>query len=765
MKQKLPIVISVIVLIFAIFIKAMDFSVIKNIQLRVFDSFQVNYPREYSPQPVAIIDIDDASLARIGQWPWPRNILAQMVGRLKESGAAVIGFDIVFAEEDRTSPKNILPLWGVGGIKNQGSQNQELRGLKAKENESLVLDSSILKLFLLPDHDEIFSKEMENSNSITGFVLTQDKTETMPNVKAGFSYVGVDPKPYLQNFAGGVASLPILEKSASGNGVLNSSPDSDGILRRTPLILTAEGKFYPSLVMEALRVAQGASGYVIKSTGASDEQDSGEQAVTSVKVGQLTIPTDKNGKFLIYYSGHRDERFVPAWKILEPGFDVKQLEGYIVLFGTSAAGLKDIRATPFSPTTAGIEVHAEAIEQILSGQFLYRPDWLPGAEITIMFVVGIILIIMMAYLSAIWGALFTFLILSAAILFSREMFVAHQILIDPVTPGMAIILVFISESLLRYITAEREKKEVRNAFSHYMSPALVEQLAQNPKSLKLGGETKNLTMLFCDIRGFTTISEGLSAEELTSFINKFLTPMTNIILNHKGTIDKYMGDCIMAFWNAPLDDSEHPVNAAISALEMISSLKEFNIQQEKNAIENGRKFIPINIGIGLNTGDACVGNMGSDQRFDYSVLGDDVNLASRLEGQSKNYGVSIVIGEKTKDRIKGFAVLELDLIKVKGKNKPVTIYTLLGGAELASSEKFLKLKEVYGNMLESYRVKQWDKAINLMNECKALLVSGNENNLSINLDGLFELYEERIADFKQTPPPENWDGVYTATSK
>ncbi len=721
----------------AIFIKSMDFAIIKNLQYKVFDSFQLNHPREYIPQPVAIIDIDDASLARIGQWPWPRNILADILSKLEQAAPAAIGFDIVFAEEDRTSPKNILALWG------------QLSKLNHLLNE-------------LPDHDIKFSNVIKNAdNVITGFVLTAEKSTGMPQAKAGFSYTGIDPKPYLPSFAGGVASISVLENAAKGNASLNSAPDIDGILRRTPIILTAAGKFYPSLAMESLRVAQGASGYIIKSTGSSDEQDTGLRAVTSVKVGQLTIPTDQNGKFLIYYTGHRDERFIPAWKILEPDFDVSKIAGYILLFGTSAAGLKDIRATPFDPLTSGIEVHAEVIEQILSGQYIYRPDWLQGAEISMMLIIGVILIIMMSFLSAIWGAVFTFCILVGAVWFSSQMFITKNLLVDPITPGLTILLVFLSESLLNYMSAEKEKKEVRNAFSHYMSPALVAQLAKNPKALKLGGETKNLTMLFCDIRGFTTISEGLNAEELTSFINKFLTPMTNIILKHKGTIDKYMGDCIMAFWNAPLDDKEHPLNASNAALEMIHSLQELNASQRAAALIHGKKFIPINIGIGLNTGDACVGNMGSDQRFDYSVLGDDVNLASRLEGQSKNYGVSIVIGEKTREKAGNFAILELDLIKVKGKNKPVHIYTLLGDNNMANSSNFIELKETFEKTLVAYRQKNWDVTTNMLGKCK-LLASTIQD---IDLSGLFELYHERVTDFINIPPPDNWDGVYTATSK
>ncbi|MCE3233169.1 MAG: adenylate cyclase [Rickettsiaceae bacterium] len=293
-----------------------------------------------------------------------------------------------------------------------------------------------------------------------------------------------------------------------------------------------------------------------------------------------------------------------------------------------------------------------------------------------------------------------------------------------------------------------------------MSPALVAQLAANPESLKLGGETKNLTLLFSDIRGFTTISESFNAEDLTKFINSFLTPMTTVILNHKGTIDKYMGDCIMAFWNAPLDDPEHPKNACNAALTMIKELAALNIRLEEEAKEKGRKFIPIHVGVGLNTGYACVGNMGSDQRFDYSVLGDDVNLASRLEGQSKTYGVDIVIGENTKAAAGEFATLELDLIKVKGKTKPVRIYTLLGDNTLAENTDFKEFCYLFNNMLKEYREQNWNAAKTLLESAKTQC-----GKLDIHIYGLFKLYEERIDSFIANPPAADWDGVYEAISK
>ncbi len=738
MKRHLSIFISLSVLALAIFIKISNFAIVEQIQLKIFDQFQIKHPRNYVQQPIKIIDIDDESLEKIGQWPWPRSILAQIVTKLTDGGAAVIAMDIVYAEEDRTSPKNILPLW---------NQTDELAHLTKN----------------LPDHDILFTEAISNSNVVTGFVLTQENINRKPEVKSGYSYAGEDPRPYLPNFSGFVSNIKIIEDAANGNGALNSDPDADGILRRvSTMFMDQDGNFYPSLSMEALRVAQGASSYLIKSSGASGEEDYGQATgITAIKVGDFEIPTDSNGKLWVYYTPYIAERYIPVWKVLEPDFDFSLIEGNILFMGTSAAGMRDIRATPLNPTTSGVEVHVQAVEQILSEEYLYRPDWLHGAEIIIMIVSGLVLVVVMAFLPALWGALFTVMALAAAAGFSWYSFTENRMLVDPVTPSIAIIFIYLSESIINYISSEQEKKQVKNAFSHYMSPALVAKLAKNPDSLQLGGETKELTVLFCDIRGFTTISENFDAQGLTQFINSFLTPMTTIILARQGTIDKYMGDCIMAFWNAPLDDLNHAENSCISALEMMFALVDLNAELKIQAKEDGRKFIPIRIGIGLNTGYCCVGNMGSDQRFDYSVLGDDVNLASRLEGQSKTYGIDIIIGENTQKQVLHMASLELDLIQVKGKTKPVRIFTLLGDKELAESKKFQQLKELFLSVLEAYRSQNFGKAKLILKDC----YKQNQLVEEIDLSGLFALYEGRIEECFQSPPAKDWDGVFIATSK
>jgi adenylate cyclase len=313
-----------------------------------------------------------------------------------------------------------------------------------------------------------------------------------------------------------------------------------------------------------------------------------------------------------------------------------------------------------------------------------------------------------------------------------------------------------------YAREEAERRQVRDAFSRYMSPALVERLAEDPSRLKLGGEMRDMTLLFCDVRGFTTISEQFSSdpEGLTKLINRFLTPMTNVILERKGTIDKYMGDCIMAFWNAPLDDDLHSANACRSALAMIDCMKQVNVELKAEADEKGMRYFPLNVGIGLNSGNVCVGNMGSDQRFDYSVLGDSVNLASRLEGQSKTYGVTIVIGESTRNEAPDYAAIELDLIKVKGKTLPVRIFTLLGDSEVSASAAFQTLAARHQQMLDCYRGQDWASAQQALDDCRVLA-----QEMGATLDGLYDLYQERLDTYRETPPGADWDGVFTATSK
>jgi len=522
----------------------------------------------------------------------------------------------------------------------------------------------------------------------------------------------------------------------------------DNIVRRVPSLFRLNDSLYPALVPEALRIYQNASTYKITLAGATGENSFGAKTgIVGIKAGLLEIPTDDSGRIWLYDTGYKPERLIPAWKVLSDDNLLKEMKEKVLFIGASAMALKDLRATPLNPRASGVEVHAQIAEQMFLGDFLERPDWAAGLEFTFLTVLGILLILILPKAGAIRCAVITFAAIAIAIGFSWYAFVRWHLLIDPAFPSFAIFGIYLASSFLNFLGTERERGQIRGAFGRYLSPALVERLAKNPKQLKLGGEIRPMTFLFMDIRNFTGIAEKFTPEELTHFMNRFLTPMTDIILRHGGTIDKYMGDCIMAFWNAPFEDKDHALHACQSALAM----QEF--------LRTTPGFEGIRVGIGINTGSACVGNMGSEQRFDYTVLGDEVNLASRIEGLSKNYGVTAIVGQNTVPATKGFASLEIDLIRVKGKNKPVKIFALLGDPGLESQPLFREVREHFEKMLAAYRDQKWDDAERSLENCRHITLPG------IDLGVLYELYASRILSYKINPPASRWDGVTTASSK
>jgi adenylate cyclase len=748
LNRSLHILLPLTLLVAAIALRVAEPPFFRQQQAWVFDLGNQWWPREFDPNAgVRIIDIDDDSLEKYGQWPWPRTRLAEIIYKLAQADAASIAFDVVFAEPDRTSPKNIVELWPAG---------PDFKDIREQVRA-------------MPDHDEAFAQTIKwTRNTVTGFVLSYGETPRRPIQKGNFAFSGDDPRKFVFRYPGAIANLKAFEQAAAGNGNFNMQPDVDGLIRRVLLVAgfkmdedAANDRIYPSITLEALRVAQGAKSMVIKSSGGSGERSFGEQTgIASIKVGHFVVPTDDRGQILMHYTGRRLERYVPVWKILDGSVDKSLLEGHIVLIGTSAAGLLDLRSTPIDKVVPGVEVHAEVIEQILQKDFLTRPDWSFGAEVTYILAIGLLLIFLLPRLGAVWcaviGGASVLAILGGSVYAYKDL----KLLLDPIFPSIAVLGVYLSASLISYIRTEAERRQVRGAFSQYLSPALVEQLAESPERLKLGGETKPMTFLFCDVRGFTAISETFKSnpQGLTKLINRLLTPLTNAILARKGTIDKYMGDCIMAFWNAPLDDEEHALHACESSLAMFKALDVLNEERRLEAEAEGVPFMPLNVGAGINTGECVVGNMGSEQRFDYSVLGDPVNLAARLESQSKNYGVKIVIGSETAKAANGnYALLKLDLIQVKGQSVGVEIYGLQGDAGYAESPEFLAIKEKHDAMLEAYYAQDWDAAEARIAECRQLT---NDETPE-----LYDLYDERIGEFRDNPPPEDWDGVFVATTK
>jgi len=415
----------------------------------------------------------------------------------------------------------------------------------------------------------------------------------------------------------------------------------------------------------------------------------------------------------------------------------------------------------------GVEVHAQILEAAFNKAYLKRPGYYLAAELTFIIVAGLLMVILVPWVGAKWTAIMLVVVAGGAGGASWYMFTEQLHLLDASYAIATVFLIYTTLTYTGYAKEEAQRRQTRDAFSKYLSPDMVSRVAENPDELKLGGDQRDMTLLFCDVRGFTTISEQFDAVGLTSLINKLLTPLTNVILERHGTIDKYMGDCIMAFWNAPLDDEDHEYHGCISALAMLAEMHPLNDRLEQEAAEEGRKHIPLKVGLGLNTGPCVVGNMGSDMRFDYSVLGDAVNLAARLEGQSKSYGMNVVLGPATRNAVEDrLATIDLDFIQVKGKTEGVYIYGLMGGEELRADPKFLDIKQKVEKAMEFYRTQQWDDADYLFKHLRTL---GDDEHkpwtLDANLDVLCDLYQERITEYKRNPPPADWDGVFIATTK
>ena len=727
-----------------------------------FDLLQV--AGEYKPaeRKVAIVDIDEESLAALGQWPWSRYDIAIMVSNLMQLGARVVGFDVVFAEADKLSP-----------------------GEYAANNKRLPPEVAA-QLAKMDNHDAIFGQVISQSKVVMGGATIyrdldneKDKKPKPARYATKGGSIKKDIRDYFVNYPDVVTNIDVIETKASGFGVFSLETSPDGIVRKVPAVVRVGAKaatettkrepgvVYPALTLEMMRVAHRSKGFLFERLDAN----SGLNVINiRSKVNKdrkpVQVRTDEHGAIWVRFAKHDPGMYISAKDVIQLKADdqeminklVEKVRGKYVLVGTSAEGLKDIRATPLETGMPGVEVHAQILNMVENDDHLVRPSIAKSLELFVILVAGVILVSVVPMLGAATTALFYVPFCATLLGGSWYLYMYEDLLLDGLSPVFATLVLFMLLVYQKYAREQAQKKQVRGAFAQYLSPALVEQLADEPERLVLGGETKSMTFLFCDIRGFTPISESFKGDPqgLTQLINKFLTPMTDIIMGNHGTIDKYMGDCIMAFWNAPLTDEEHPRHACESALLMQSRLVELNAQLKIEAEEDGRKFIPINIGIGVNTGECVVGNMGSAQRFDYSVLGDAVNLGARLEGQSKSYGVINVVGEETMPAIQDFATIELDLIAVKGKDEAVRIFSMLGGPEMAGDQTYLKLKAESEALMKAYFDQRWSDAKGHLANCREIWP---------DLVVLWDLYDERLEAFEADPPGDEWDGVFRATSK
>ncbi len=603
-----------------------------------FDQYQRWQPRSYEPAPVRIIDIDEESLKKIGQWPWPRTRVADLVDRLQQAGAAAVGMDIVFAEPDRTSPKSMAAAWNLP---------EDLRR----------------RLAGLTDHDEALARTIQHGRVVLGFAAQRDGPERpLPARPFRFIFSGPSPLPFLHPFESSVTAIPVLESAAAGNGALTFIPDSDGVVRRVPLVVRLRDQAMPSLAAETLRVAQDQANYIVK-TGAGTGI-----GMEGIRIGALTVPTTPRGEIWVHYTRPVPDRYIPAWKVLAGEAPGDRIDGHIVLLGTSAQGLMDLRFSPAGTIIPGVEAHAQALEQMFKGAYLTRPSQAEAIEALVIVIGGLLVAIIALSTQAMVSAGVTAAVLLAAgggawIAFSR-----YGLLLDPVTPGLAIAITFVAGSVVRHRTSEQRQRWVRDAFSRYVSPNRVDYLVEHPDQLELGGQRRVCSFIFTDLAGFTSLMESMDPGDAVSILNAYLDEMVTIAFRHGGTLDRIVGDAVAIMFSAPVVQPDHQERALKCALEMHAFAERYADDLNAKGIAFGKTRI------GVHTGEVIVGNFGGTTMFDYRALGDAVNTASRLEGANKYLGTRICVSEATLAGCPDAAVRPVGSLVLKGKTEPLMVF-------------------------------------------------------------------------------------------
>ncbi len=722
----------------------------------VFDQYQRFKPRPYNPDsPVRVVDIDDASLQKLGQWPWPRTFLAEMIYRLTNAGAAAIAFDMIFAEADRTSPAILVP-----SLQMFGDDYSSV----FKDLDEASPDNPI------PDHDASFGWLIGQAPVVLGMIAEQGAEEkSLPNTLRSPVIVGGskdDMVGVVDTYQNVVNNLSVLNAGAAGIASFNLSKTEGAIIRRVPMVLAIDQgddvKLLPTLSLEALRVGQGAeqSNQVKTSRGSGNKDFSGGLSISSVRTGQVIVPVDHDGALRVRYSGAEKERVISAHEILDPeGLPqhiANDVAGKIIFVGTSVTGLFDLVRTPISDRIAGVHVHAEIAEQILDGAFLVNPDWALGLERLIAVLIGLTVVILLALNFPLSGFALMLVSVSAVVAGSWFAFSELETLFNPLLPALGIAVPHLTVSGYKFFTAEASRREVTRQFEHFVSPEVIQDIIEDPEShLTPGGAQRELSIMFLDVRRFSTITEKMEPQEVIAFINKLLTPLTDTIIENQGTIDKYMGDAVMAFWNAPRATEDHQLKSVKAMLEFDPIMAELNEEFTRMGLPD------IDIGVGINTGECSVGNMGSLKRLAYSCVGDSVNLAARLEGQTKAYGVRNLIGSATAAVAKDhFACIELDAVAVKGRTQPETIFTVAGDSAVLRSTAFENLNNRLIAARNLFLQQDWDGSEAAFHQAADLGIVGG-----VDPRPLAGIMIERIMAYRIDPPPEDWDGVYVATSK
>lgn len=682
------------------------------------------------PRPsndILIVDIDERSLQQEGRWPWPRARLADLVTQLQQAGAAVIAFDMVLSEAETN----------VAG---------ELLARLPEELSTPALTTYLKHEAQANDGDTRLAERLASGDSVLGLVLHNQDSPASGTLPAPLFQIDTAAQPLL------VTALPTytanreqLQRAANFAGFLTALPDSDGVIRRAPLLLRHGDDLYPALALEAARL------YLLSNQPRLQTTTLGEStAIEGIDLGGgHLIPTDAAGRVLVPYIGPSGSfTNLSAANVLRGEFTKTDAANRIVLIGTSALALADLKATPVQSVYPGVEVHASLLAGILAGRFPHEPTWAPGASFLIMLVLGVALAVLLPLLSEMWMLAVATLSLTGLISGNTWLWSQADLMLVLTTPVLLILSLTVLNLGYGFLFEARSRRQLKSMFGEYVPPALVDEMSRRGEHYDFSGESRELTVLFADIRNFTTLSENLSASELKALLNRFFTPMTRIIFDQRGTIDKYVGDMIMAFWGAPVQDNNHAALAITAALKMQRAVQTLQAEFKREGLPD------INIGIGINSGIMNVGDMGSEYRRAYTVIGDAVNLASRLEGLTKYYDVHLVVGPRTRELAPDFVYKQLDRVRVKGKHEAVEVFAPLCRFD-EQTDALRDELQLHAQALEKFWSRDWVEAEKMF----LALQSANPHT------HLYQLYLERIRSLRERVLTEDWDGVYERREK
>lgn len=737
MSKKIPILIGLLILGLFVWLSITPYGPVRYVLTRldnIFYDIELRIHLWVHPKiaqgPVAIIDVDDLSLKELGRWPWPRSLLGKLIDQLKQQGVVVVATDMMFSEPDINVVTTILDTLNTKKLStpelvtalNQISPDFEQDGLFAQSLQGL---DSVLGMVFLP------SKQQQGIMPPSLLTLTPQQAKQLSIPKA----------------AGFISNVSVLETAVKSAGFLNIFPDGDGVIRRAPLLFRYQDGVYTSLALEAARR------YLLINQIELDTPYYGDSIrLEGIKLGGTYIPTDEKGQALIPFIGRSFTfPYYSAVNVLRGKIPPHALEGKLVFIGTSATGEGDIKATAVEKVYPGVEVQASIANGVLTHYFPYTPPWAKGAVLVFTVIIGLFGAFVFPYLGPIMvsALMVSIPVAFVGFLFAEEgLWNRTGLIVSTLIPTALIVVLAIFNIIYGYLFEARKRKQLKGMFGQYVPKKHIDAMLKAKGNFGMLGDDREMTVLFADIRGFTSISEGMKAPELKEMLNFFFTPMTELIFDHKGTIDKYVGDLIMAFWGAPMKDKGHAHNALAAALEMQEKIHKMAPELASHG------WPPIDMGIGLNSGIMSVGDMGSKFRRNYTVLGDEVNLASRVESLTKYYGVHVMTTEHTQAGQKGFIFRHLDRVRVKGKQEGINIYEVVNKAKNLTPDLQQELEEHHRGM-SCYFEQRFDEAAEVFTKLHDTFPETK----------IYKLYMERLATFKETPPPSNWDGIYTHTSK